>query len=291
MKKEYKDDTFEEYEFVSEKEQELIDSYMDDELDSYMKEKNKKEKKVQKENEKILKKELEQEDLGEYEIEDDFVESTAPVTTPVVSKPYYEEYIEPRKKKSLSKKIISGIIFAVVLLVILAVIDIICVAKFDKGPFFAIPLHTYDDGGTKEYYGLGYKVIKYNQVQGRRDREIGTWALKYNVDPIYSEIVDLAIEFNNDEKGSYEKYNKKLLVVSGTLKEVDVDNNKIVMTYEDEGGKYTLDVVCNMETDKENLNILEPKYEISAMGTMIDYKYRSEKNVATIYLDNCFAEQ
>ena len=291
MKKEYKDSDYEEYEFVSEKEQELIDSYMDDEFDNYMKEKAKKEKKVQKENEKILKKELEDNNLEEYDIEDDFVESTGPTTTPQEVKPYYEEHMEPRKNKNIVKKIISGIIFVVILLAILAVIDIVCVTKLDKGPFFAIPLHTYDDGGTKEYYGLGYKVIKYNQVQGRRDRELGTWSLQYNVDPIYSEIVDLAIEFNNDEEGSYKKYNKKLLVVSGSLKEVDEENNKIVMTYEDEGGKYSLDIVCNMETDKENLSILEPKYEISAMGTMIDYKYKSNKNVATIYLDNCFAEQ
>ena len=38
--------------------------------------------------------------------------------------------------------------------------------------------------------------------------EIGTWALKYNVEPIYSEIVDLAIEFNNDEAAAYKKYLK-----------------------------------------------------------------------------------
>ena len=36
----------------------------------------------------------------------------------------------------------------------------------------------YKDGGTKEYYGLGYKVIKYNQIEGRRDTQIGLWNLK-----------------------------------------------------------------------------------------------------------------
>ena len=272
-------EALEEYEEVSEEEQEEIDSYMDKEMDEYLKEKGKATRKIRKANEKILEEEVDESDLEEYEIEDDFKEQKED-----------EEYIENKKKNRLKK--ISNIIFIVLFVIILlAIIDIVCVTKFEKGPFFAIPIHTYDDGGTKEYYGLGYKVIKYNQVQGRRDMEIGTWGLTYNVDPIYTDIIDLAIEFNNDEQESYKKYYKQLLIVTGTLREVDKENNKIVLAYEDEGGKYSLDVVCNMETDKENLNILEPKYEISAMGTMIDYDYKTNDNVSTIYLDNCFAEQ
>ena len=263
------------------KEQELIDSYMDEQIDNHIKEQEKKEKKIKKANEKILKKELE-DDLEEYEIEDDFVEET--------EEKYFDKYQKDKKGFSF-RKLFRIILIILMILVALAVIDLISMTAFNKGPFFAIPVHKYDDGGTKEYIGLGYKVIKYHQVQGRRDTEIGTWALKYNVEPIYSEIVDLAIEFNNDEEAAYKKYYKQLLVVTGSLKEVDKDNNKIVLAYEDEEGKYSLDVVCDMETDKENLDILEPKYEISAMGTMVDYKYKSKKNVATIYLDNCFSEQ
>ena len=56
---------------------------------------------------------------------------------------------------------------------------------------FIIKTHTYNDGGTKEYYGLGYKVIKYNQVQGRRDKVIGSWKLKYNMnEPTYKTEID-----------------------------------------------------------------------------------------------------
>ncbi len=271
MKKEKELETVEE---ITEKEQEIIDSYMDEELDNYIQEKESKEEKTRKENEKILEKELD-EDLEEYEIEDDFVEKKK----------------DPDSGKKLFKKIINIILIILFIFIILAVIDVICVTKLNKGPYFAVPVHTYDDGGTKEYYGLGYKVIKYHQVQGRRDIEIGSWALKYNVEPIYSEIVDLAIEFNNDENASYKKYYKQLLVVTGSLKEVDKKHNKIVLSFDDEDGKYNLDVVCNMETDKDNLNILEPKYEISAMGTMIDYDHKTNENPATIYLDNCFAEQ
>ena len=255
---------------VTEKEQEEIDSYMDKEIDQHMKEKEKQLKKIQKENEKILEETYDDDDLEEYEIEDDFQEE---------KKEDYEEYLEPKKKNFWKK--FSNIVFIILLvLIILAFIDVICVAKFEKGPFFAIPLHTFEDGGTKEYYGLGYKVIKYNQVQGRRDMELGTWSLKYNVDPIYIEMIDLAIDFQ-DNPNAYSNYYKRLLVVTGTLKEVNEDKNTVTLEYLDDGGKYT----TKLETANEKINLFEPNYEITAMGTLVDYKNK------TIYLENCFAEQ
>lgn len=268
----------EEMEIVSEEEQEVIDSYMDEEIENHMKQKEKKELKLRKANEKILKEEIDDKDLEEFEIEDDFKEIK-------------KDPAKDMEKKTKIRKFLNILFVVIVVVILLAVIDIICVSKFQKGPFFAIPIHTYDDGGTKEYYGLGYKVIKYNQVQGRRDMEIGTWALKYNVEPIYTEIVDLAIAFTDNADEAYKKYNKQLLVVTGSLKEVDPENSTITLSYEDDGGKYNLDVVCDMSVDRENLTILEPKYEISAMGTMVKYESRVSDKPATIYLNNCFAQQ
>ena len=270
---------YEEYEEVTDQEQELIDSYMDKEINDYIKEKEKKENKLRKENEKILQKELE-ENIEEYEIEDDFEE---------VVEPYFEEK-SPKSKKSL-KTIIKVVVAILLILVILAVIDITCVTKWNKGPYFAIPIHTYDDGGTKEYIGFGYKVIKYNQVQGRRDTEIGTWTLKYNVNPIYIDALDLAIEFNDDEESAYKKYNKQLLVVTGSLKEIDRERNKVVISFDDEDGKYSLDVVCYMEIESFNPELLEENYEITAMGSMFDYYTKTDTSPATIHMSNCFAEQ
>lgn len=268
-------DTYEEdLEQVSEKELELIDSYMDEEIDNHLKEKEKKEKKLRKANEKILEEELDPKDLEEYEIEDDFVEKK-----------------KETNKEGTIKKVLNAILVILFICIVLACIDIVSITKYNKGPYFAIPIHTYDDGGTKEYYGIGYKVIKYNQVQGRRDTEVGTWGLKYNVDPIYVEVVDLAIEFNDDAKDAYARYYKQLLIVTGTLKEINVENNEIVLSYEDEGEKYSINVVCNMETDQESLSILEPKYEISAMGTMVGFDPKTENTRPVIYLDNCFAQQ
>jgi hypothetical protein len=57
---------------------------------------------------------------------------------------------------------------------------------FDKRPIFSFPIKFHKDGGTIEYYGLGYKVIKYNVLgdkktgqPGRKDADFGFWNLKY----------------------------------------------------------------------------------------------------------------
>lgn len=85
-----------------------------------------------------------------------------------------------------SKKIIS---------VILSVIFAICILggifySVDKKrigsneePIFAVRVFTLKDGGTKEYYGLGYKII-YNKMGENGEiekdtREIGSFMLKY----------------------------------------------------------------------------------------------------------------
>lgn len=39
----------------------------------------------------------------------------------------------------------------------------------DKPPKFALQTAIYKDGGTKVYTGLGYNVIDYNQLEGRKD--------------------------------------------------------------------------------------------------------------------------
>ena len=84
-----------------------------------------------------------------------------------------------KKKKVNTKKILNIIFITIIVLICLIVVDIVSVSKYNKGPFFAIHTKTYGDGGTKEYYGLGYKVIKYHQIQGRRDTDVGLWNLKY----------------------------------------------------------------------------------------------------------------
>ena len=204
----------------------------------------------------------------------------------------YDDEINLDSKKLKRTKLIVNIVFTIiVLLIIMVATDIICVSRFNKGPFFAIPTHTYNDGGTKEYYGLGYKVIKYHQLQGRRDKEIGKWSLKYNVNPVTVQDVDMAIEFNDDSAKAYDKYYKKFVRIITTLHKVDKKNNTILVGYDDEGGKYTLDIECaiNKDEDQKFINKFKEGKEITIIGTVSDFSAKTNKNATKIYISDCFA--
>ena len=201
-----------------------------------------------------------------------------------------DDIIDEDRKIRRAKLIINIIFSIIVLLIILVAVDIICVSRFEKGPFFAIPTHTYKDGGTKEYYGLGYKVIKYKQYQGRRDMEIGKWSLKYNAEPITVKDVDMAIAFNDNTAKTYEEYYKKFVRIISTLEKVDKKNHAITIGYNDEGGKYSLDIKCDIVKEQKDIDFEEGK-EITIIGTMTDFKPKTENTPNTVYISNCFAEQ
>lgn len=226
-------------------------------------------------------------DLDEYDTINDNIEEEYEF----VEEEHTSEDDKPKNKRSKINIIINIIFGIIILLIILSVLDIVSVVKYEKKPHFAIPVKTYDDGGSKEYLGLGYKVIKYNQVQGRRDIEIGTWSLKYNIDPIYLDTIDLAIEATENEAATYEKYYKKFLRINGILNKIDIQENTITVSYIDEGKKYNFDVICNMATSQDELTQLEINDEVTVLGTMKDYTFKSKDNNSSIKLDNCFAEQ
>ena len=215
---------------------------------------------------------------------------------------YEEEYIEqleeieelesetPKKKNRNRITLIMNIIFSILIIgMIMISIDVICVARYNKGPFFAIKTATYKDGGTKVYHGIGYKVIKYNQIQGRRDMEIGTWGLKYDVNPTTISALDLAIEFTNTPKDTYTKYYKEFLRVNGNYKNKDSKKNTMTFGYVDEDGKYTLDIVCTM-AEKESIPELKEKDEITIIGTVTNYDLDKDGTNKTLYISDCFAE-
>lgn len=58
-------------------------------------------------------------------------------------------------------------------------------AKSNKSPVFAIPIVFYKDGGSTEYYGLGYKIIKYVNFTVEEGPKIvkhdfGTWFMRFS---------------------------------------------------------------------------------------------------------------
>ena len=94
--------------------------------------------------------------------------------------------------------IILGII--VVLGVVFFTVDYNRVQKQEK-PIFCIknPAGIISDGGTIEYFGIGYKVIDFHTLAGYDDIKIGSWFMDYN---------DFEDEMKEYEKEFEEELNK-----------------------------------------------------------------------------------
>ena len=75
--------------------------------------------------------------------------------------------IEKSNKLNISfiNKVVNISLIVVIVFGLLIFIDVIAVTRFNSGPFFALKTKTYSDGGSKEYHGLFYKVIKYNDYR------------------------------------------------------------------------------------------------------------------------------
>lgn len=91
---------------------------------------------------------------------------------------------EVKNKSKNKERKMKITIIVLVIINILIVLSIIfgCIDKSrlenDKNPIFSFKTLTYLDGGTQEYLGLGYKIIKY--PRSRMDIvDIGTWFLQY----------------------------------------------------------------------------------------------------------------
>ena len=204
-----------------------------------------------------------------------------------------EEDIKPKESKTrrIWKKIINIIFTIVIVAVVMITIDYVRVTKFEYTPLFAIKTLELKDGGTTEYMGLGYKVIDYNQIQGRRDIEIGLWNMERNSEPIDIKDVDLAIEFTNNEGKAFTKYYKKFLRIKSTLIEKNEKDNTLTLRYNDEGGKYTLDVICKLVPEQTNISSFEKDKETTIIGTVKNYIGATKKKNKQIYIKNCIAQQ
>lgn len=200
------------------------------------------------------------------------------------------EEVEVKEKKTPNYKKIINICFAIIMAILIMVaIDVISVGRYNRGPYFAIQTKEYDDGGTKEYVGFGYKVIDYNQMNGRQDKVIGSLNLEYNTDVLEVKDIDLAIEFTADEETAYRNYYKNFVRIESKLKSMDFDNNTIVFGYVDEGGKYSLEMTCNMASKTEELVNIDVDQEVYVTGTITNYKFKTDKTTGKLILSDCFA--
>ena len=188
------------------------------------------------------------------------------------------EGISVEAEKKIKK--ISTIVMIVILVIgILITTDILLVTKVGVGPFLAIRTKVYDDGGNKEYYGLGYKVIKYNQKVGRRDTVLGSWFIKYDTTPETYSITDLAYSIINDNNNHVGEF----IRLSGTIESKNEKNKTITLKFTDEvNGKYDLTVNANLLSD--NINDLNEFAPVSLIGIITSYDNK------TLTIENAFAE-
>lgn len=85
----------------------------------------------------------------------------------------------------MAKKRRIHIVIVILIIWTLFFITDFSLAKAKKSPVFAIPLIRYKDGGSTEYYGLGYKVIKYVNFTVDKGIEVknvdfGTWLMRFS---------------------------------------------------------------------------------------------------------------
>ncbi len=98
------------------------------------------------------------------------------------------------------KKIVKIILIVLSIWIVMFITDFICVRTIER-PIFMIRTGVLKDGGTKEYYGIFYKVIKCNTSKGDNSIKMGTWFMKYTCDNEVKEenttVID-SVEFSKE---------------------------------------------------------------------------------------------
>lgn len=151
----------------------------------------------------------------------------------------------------------------------LVVFDVVMVTKFNVGPIFAIKVKTYNDGGTKEYAGIFYKVIKYKQTNGRRDMVLGSYKLSYSGEVYKKSVLDLAILYRDDFT-NFSLLEGKYVVVTGKVLRVSKEKQVVKLIYEDSDNKYQTIVTFKMNKDA-NYDELKKGNTVKIAGVLDDY--------------------
>lgn len=131
-----------------------------------------------------------------------------------------------------------------------------CLAKANKSPIFAIPIVSCDDGGSTEFYGLGYKVIKYVSISADKNPEIvkvdiGTWFMKFSkkisADESYNKISSFLKEESTAALSQY--YELLNFQISNYAEKVVDDNIKTTFFY-------TI-IVKNFDTNPDSIDYIK----------------------------------
>lgn len=166
-------------------------------------------------------------------------------------------------------KVLNFFLILVMAGAFLVVFDVVMVTKFNVGPIFAIKVKTYNDGGTREYAGIFYKVIKYKQTNGRRDMVLGSYKLSYSGEVYKKSVLDLAILYRDDFT-NFSLLEGKYVVVTGKVLSVSKEKQVVKLIYEDSDNKYQTIVTFKMDKDA-NYDELKKGNIVKIAGVLDDY--------------------
>ena len=142
---------------------------------------------------------------------------------------------------------VIGVILGVIIIlgIVFIAVDYVRVQKQEK-PIFCIqnPAGIINDGGTIEYFGLGYKVIDFHTLEGFDDIKIGTWFMDYN---------DFEEEMKKYEKEFEEELNKNKEYVINLFELKEISS-------------ITIDTLAQYDNEKEfnDEESIEEIYEVFA---------------------------
>ena len=180
----------------------------------------------------------------------------------------------------------------------------------NKRPIFAVRTTIYKDGGSKEYMGLGYKVIVFNTLCGYKEVKFGSWQM--NINDFNQETTDYCSKNEHKldgETNSLDNVKDKVVLElkSGTLKKTKAtfilkNNSNVNITY---GNEYKIEkkIDDNWQELEEKLAFNLPAYNLKYMDSVelkLDWKngygsldkgqYRLVKNVSIEKVDSSSEE-
>ena len=142
--------------------------------------------------------------------------------------------------------VVLGII--VILGIIFFVVDYARVEKQEK-PIFCIQntAGVISDGGTIEYFGLGYKVIDFHTLAGYDDIKIGTWLMDYN--DFEEEMKEYEMKFE-EELNKNKEYEINLFELD-EISSITIDTLSQYDNKKEFKDKETIEEIYNIFVDKK----------------------------------------
>ena len=173
-------------------------------------------------------------------------------------------------------KVIGVIIGIIVILgIVFFAIDYNRVKNQEK-PIFCIqnPAGIISDGGTIEYFGLGYKVIDFHTLAGYDDIKIGTWFMNYN--DFQEEMKKYEEKFEEEMRKSEYSFIGKVIESSSTYIIVEPNENEDIRKSSDK-------ISISLGENNDVLYEIGTNVKITYDGTIME-SYPAQINATKIEL-------